>query len=211
VRGAILAELVLLLFSCSCSGGSDHEVLVELVTDLVPGVEFTSVSTSIEDPLRVNETAAIVGDDFVTGQRVAELLEVPNGTRLLTVRLLQATGELVAERRVRVEVNDDIGVTVLVTRDCQSVTCGEDQSCLGGTCVSVECGPATSDPSCGPAECAADSDCPAMADCARPRCTAGQVRRGLPLLGRSGGSDPVDTRRLQPLGFRSQRRLVGGG
>lgn len=59
---------------CASGCGDDEPLLfIELRTDLVPGVEFVSVQTSVAEPDRTATVAAGVSQDYLSGERVAEL------------------------------------------------------------------------------------------------------------------------------------------
>jgi len=167
--------ITLQLAAVMAAGCSDeqHDVLVELRTDLVPGVEFVAVRTSMDEPVRLDDRSAVFGDDYLTGQRVAELIGVPAGDRRISVRLIDAGGALVAERRVRLTFSEDLGVTVLVTRDCEGLACGVGQTCVGGRCTSEQCLEGVADEQCAAPECTADADCISMSACAIPTCSEG--------------------------------------
>ena len=183
VRGARAGFLAVWLAAAAGCGGGGVELDVDLKTDLVPGEEFSVVTTTILDGSatgggRVEETRASVRGDFARGVRVASFGGLDAGRYILRMRLARDTGLLVVERTVRVQISGNYVVTVLVTRDCRGIACppaGGDataSACVGGRCVSPDC--VVEHPeSCGVATCSADSDCPAMATCALPRCVAG--------------------------------------
>jgi len=165
-----LAALLLSLTACESDGAS---VVVDLRTDLVPGVEFVSVRTTLDSPVRVDDRSAVMSDDFVAGERVAELTDVPMGGGRLVVSLIDSAGDEVAARALRIDVAGDTGVTVVVTRDCVDVSCGSSQTCSGGTCVSEFCLEGVSADRCAPSECAAPEECAPMSGCSEARCVDG--------------------------------------
>ncbi len=176
----LLVAGVLATGACS----SQSELVVDLETDLVPGVEFARVETSVAGASGASagatriDGAASYGEDFLSGRSIADLTGLDSGRADVQVRLLDASGRLVVARRTIVEVSGRFAVTVIITRDCRSVSCpgvGGDPNatqCLGGRCVPPECSPDAL-VTCGGALCAADSDCPQpAAHCARARCDA---------------------------------------
>jgi len=163
-----LAVLVLVLVS----GCDDRpELIVDVRTDLVPGSELMALSASVDgaDAVRVNVDPAT---DWLAGGRVAEL-QVEPGTRTVVITALDAEGQTVVERSVRVSVELDIGVTVLLTRDCRGVVCdATNAACWAGGCVSDECSDESLS-SCGDPECTDASECPAAGPCGTARCELG--------------------------------------
>lgn len=161
-----------LLSACSDPAAT---LVLDLRTDYVPGVEFDSVETVLDDGTTVR-AAADAGADFVAGVRVAEIVGLPRRALAFEVRLRRA-GTRVDARPVRVALRSDTSVTVVMTRDCLRTTCpapGGDPAltaCVAGRCATPEC-VAESPDDCGPPECAVAADC-AAADCARPTCVAG--------------------------------------
>ena len=182
-RASSLIALGIALASCTPDG---HELLVDLRTDLRPAYDFTLVRVTVNeapDPSFVGDRrtqAAAIGDDYVTGQRVAEVRGVPVGAYFLTLELLDASAAIVATRRVRVELARSRTVTVVITSDCFAVSCpgaGDDSAateCVSGRCVSPGCS-AENPELCGGPGCATDSECPASAiDCVASRCVDGE-------------------------------------
>ena len=159
-----------MLFSAGC--GSDAVFVVDLRTDFVPGLEFTEVTTVItrdSTERRANTTVAL-GANAVRGLRMAEFSGVGQGTWLVELRLLDRGGAQIASGRVITDLGaDSRSVTVVVTRDCRGVRCGEGLTCVDGSCQDLRCSPENRD-AC-PAGCAADSECdPAGASCVVGRC-----------------------------------------
>lgn len=180
VRGLLLAATVWLA-GCTTSSAV---LTVDLRTDWVPVAEFLSIETEVfvASPLTEEgarrEAAARLDADFATGVRVAEYRDVGRGSRLVRVRLLDASGAVVAERSIRLELRGSHALTVLLTRDCVRGACpgrGEDPArteCLGGRCVEPLCAPGSAT-ECAEPECVTDGDCPGMASCSSPRCVEG--------------------------------------
>ncbi len=166
---ALAPVLALVMAACSGDGAI---VVLDLRTDIVPNVEFAAVETILTEPRDVQQVAALVGQDFVRGERIAELRNVPLGERVIDVSLLARDGSVVAERQVRIDVEGDLGLTVLITRDCVGMTCGGGNACVAGTCAPDTCVETGS--ACPAAECTSASDCPApAASCAEARCVGG--------------------------------------
>jgi hypothetical protein len=154
--------------------GNGADLVVELRTDMTPGVDFTAIQTDVLGTARSISVPAFVGDayasDFVV---VADFEDVPMGQTRLRVSLLTDDGSTVVDRTVSVLVEGSTGVQVLITRRCQDVMCPDDETCVRGECVPQECVTGTEDV-CPDAECMADGDCPASAvSCATPRCLSG--------------------------------------
>jgi len=165
-----LALLPLLLVAC---GDERAELLVDLRTDLVPGVEFLAVTTTVDSE---RDEATAVGDvSYVEGRRVATFSTLERGSKRLTLQLLGLGGRIVAERAVTFEFESDVGITVVITRNCSGVSCEDPaaSSCLAGRCVPAGCIDGLQ-PECGSAACASDSDCDApAAACATATCGDG--------------------------------------
>lgn len=156
--------------------GDDASLRVDLRTDFVPGVELREVRTIVDDDLSRTLTVTR-GDELFEAGRVADFDAIARGEHRIEVTLLGPEGEL-ARRSVRVRVEGDFGVTVLMTRDCRGVACpgaGDDisaLSCLGGTCVSDDCVDGTS-PDCPEPECRTTGDCDVAAACTDAECVEG--------------------------------------
>lgn len=171
--------VVLATLLVQCKGGGGFEVFVDLKTDYVPEQEFVRVRTELTEDgvglVRREDFTATSGSDFVGGTRIAELGGVPAGQHTILVQLVDFGGRVLSERLSRVSVDDDLALTVLITRSCESVSCplspgDPETTCSGGRCVSPDC--TELDPSaCPDPECLADADCPApTVDCAFARC-----------------------------------------
>jgi hypothetical protein len=173
----VLSVVVAVAAGC---GDDDASVFVELRTDFVPGVEFVEVRTTLgggpSDPVEAERrTTAARGDDYLAAVRVAEVDGLTRGSKTVRIELLGRAGEMVASRRVRVELDRDLGIAVLITRTCADVSCPGDMDapelteCLGGRCVAPEC--TLDDPAaCGASSCQSDEDCFVSAACAMAAC-----------------------------------------
>jgi hypothetical protein len=163
-----LSLLVLVLIS----GCDDRpRLFVDVRTDLVPGSELVTLS-AVVDGAEARRVSVDLATDWLVGGRVAEL-RVDPGTVTVVITGLDAEDQVVVERTVRVRVEVDIGVTVLLTRDCRGVVCdAANEACWAGGCVSDECSD-QSLASCGAPECANASECPVAGPCGTARCELG--------------------------------------
>ena len=168
-----------------CAGGSDSGLLVDLRTDYLPGVEFAEVEVGLEgmSALLIHEAAR--EENYIRGVRVAELSELA-GQVTLRVRLLAENGARLAENRVLVAAGASTGVTVVITRSCEAVTCpaagasSEATQCVGGRCVPPDCTP--EQPEACAQTCQRDADCPQpSATCALALCRDGTCFQGADL------------------------------
>jgi hypothetical protein len=170
-----------LVFAFACDGSDQAVLVVDLRTDLLPGVEFGRVDTTVtigSDERGALPFATSVGESFTSGQRVAEISELPKGTASVRVSLRDGSGAEVASRTTRVQIVGDTGVVVIIGRRCLTTVCpgaGDDPSateCSGGQCVPPTC--RSGDRSCGPNECTADGDCATAAACVSGVCASGE-------------------------------------
>jgi hypothetical protein len=166
-----LGPCVLGLLLCACTS-EESSLLVDLKTDLVPGVEFSAVRTVIEGRPAPVEVAAFMSDDFIAGRRVAEIDDIAAGTHVVVVSAIAADRTVLAERRFQVIVQGRYGLTAVITRDCRSVDCPVGDTCVGGRCAPVDC-VAPDDSSCPEPECGDAPSCPVPASCAEARCIEG--------------------------------------
>ncbi|QQR90797.1 MAG: VCBS repeat-containing protein [Myxococcales bacterium] len=174
------------LATSSCSSPSPQTLSVQLRTDMVAGIEFSLVRTELfEGALGAEGTAYRVLDDQVPAQDADLISGLTLGAfenvepEVVTVRvsLLDGSGESVVARPVQIKTADLQSVTIVITRDCQNVTCpGPDDpillACLSGACVDPRCSPETPE-LCGQPSCTEDSDCGSEASCAVGQCLAG--------------------------------------
>ncbi len=179
-RVALVAICV--LAACDSNTGN---LTVDLETDFIAGVEFTSVRVEVTEgafasdaPLpNAIETVAGVAR-FVPGRRVGELRGLLLGDHLVRVRLLDALGVVLVTRLVRVQLRDSYALTVVVTRDCAGITCPEPgdepalTTCLRGHCADPICADAEV-ATCPTVQCTASTDCVATSACVRPLCAEG--------------------------------------
>lgn len=168
---------------------------VDLKTDFAPGTEFDAVRLSIGsgDDALISEHIADAGADYVRGARLSEA-EVASGQTPVTVTLMRAGVEVIS-RSVSASVGSQINVaTVLITRDCESVACPNDNpsfdSCLGGECVDPRCTVETPE-FCPPPECTTDDACGVSVACYDARCQDG-VCFGVPNDANCGSGERCD-------------------
>ena len=166
----VFAALSLLALGCPAA---EYAVVVDARTDLEPGVDFVLVRTESATPdgawREVAESGAFRGEDFLRGQRVAELDAVSLGPMRLRVSLVDVAGAVVVDREVSIDVRGSTGIVVVLTRRCAGQTCpgpGDDPdatTCANGRCVPPAC------TDCVTPSCETDSDCSA-APCADVSC-----------------------------------------
>ncbi len=160
-------------------GCHDEELLlaVDLRTDLIPNEEFVSVRTLIDGRAHPVDLERLDGLNFLEGARIAELDGLQPGTLRLRVEVRGESGEVVAERPVTVTLEESIGITVVLGRDCADISCPLADAplataCLAGRCTNPAC-TAENPEACGPPECTVDADCPESSTCASSVCASG--------------------------------------
>ena len=173
-----------LLIASACASG-EVTLLVEVKTDLAPGVEFTGARARVAPvydgrrPVGVATRRADRADDarYERGVRIAELGLTP-GAFVVEVDLVDASGHAIASREIHIEVRGTTVLTVAIARSCLETTCpapGGDPvatECLGRRCVPPSCSTGE-EPGCE-RECDDDGDCPTpAAACARAACVDG--------------------------------------
>lgn len=174
--------------STACESAS-HELFVDVKTDLVAGVEFTSVRVELFDGVprpsdraggrRARAHVAAGGRAWLASERVAEIGGLAARTYWVRIELRDGLERSVASRLATVSVRGNVVVTVVITRDCIDVICpgpGDDPArtaCFGGTCVEPSC-TVESSAACGEAECRTSTDCSSPpAPCADAACVDG--------------------------------------
>ncbi len=159
----------------TCVGcAADDTLVIDLVTDLRAGVEWDGARVFVDGALQ-DEKLADAGGDYVVGERIFEGL-VESGQHRVEV-VLSNDGFETIRRPAQVRVSGTTGVTIVVSRECRSVSCPvEDpalEACLGGVCVEPSCTPETPE-LCPAPECTSDTDCGgAGVGCASTRCVEG--------------------------------------
>ncbi len=165
------------LFACD----SGLELSVDVKTDFVAGIEFNSVRLNLdgEQVTRVyfERGEFSFGSDFAAGQRISDLEGLEPGRYRVQAELLRADNSLLIEREVAVELTQSLAIAIVISRDCSEAMCPGDGSpgdisCLGGRCVDPECVTGFEEV-CPDPECQGPSDCPSIAECAIPICSAG--------------------------------------
>lgn len=168
---------MLALVSCQPAAGT---LTVDLVTDLVPGVEVFFARTTVTSngaASQVQMTRLESGDDALLGVRVAEARALVAGTYAARVELLDATGARLVQRTIEVRMSGNYALRVVVARDCLSVSCPgatdpvDRTECLAGRCVVPSC---VRPSECMSRECETNGDCPQpSAACASAECRDG--------------------------------------
>ncbi len=182
MRVSPLGPLPTLALALSACAPGSRFLDVDLVTDLVPGVEFTQVDTVVTPRGSTTGLTAhhdvASGQDFLAGERVADVPGLAPGELLVVVRLRRADGAVEIERTVVVDLVESMVVTVVASRDCRGVACPmagdspDATACLGSRCVPPQCF-VESSASCGTPDCASAVDCPQTSTCARFECIDG--------------------------------------
>lgn len=177
------------MFGCGRIGydrAGDHELVVQLVTGLVPGAEFVTVRTEVlsdeaGDLERVSmesEARANLGANYADGHQVASFA-LRSGLRTIRVRLFDARGVFLVEQRARILLESNYVLRVHITRDCVGVECPspgggpELLGCLNGRCVDPRC--AVESPEFCPeiVFCHDESECRVTSECATQSCDEG--------------------------------------
>ena len=164
------------------------ELLLDLETDLVPGVEVTLIRTERFDhlprteeraaPEHTRERRAERGERWDAPIRIAELTNLEPGRHYVRVRLLTQGDGPVLQRIAALTVRETSIFTITMTRDCRGVMCpvsGDDPTateCVGGRCGTDECTDETPE-HCPMPACTEDADCTARSACATARCSSG--------------------------------------
>jgi len=172
----VAAGLFLLALGCEGDGGS---LIVDVRTDYVAGVEFTAIEVGIVGGA-VQTVAVRREDDLVaTPRRAASFTGLAAGPVELFVRLVDPDGE-VTTRTVIADVTETFGLTVVLSRSCETATCplpGDPAAteCLGGACVEPQCtdGTQVACATTGLDGCMGPGDCPDASACGRPVCQEG--------------------------------------
>lgn len=153
-------------------------LFIDLRTDLVPGVEVTSVRTYVELDRTIVAMAVddLTSGDLVSGARIAEFDDLARGDYVVSVELEGPDGPVLA-RHVALTLNDTYVMTIVAARSCVGVVCPGETSpayateCLAGTCVAPEC--IELGGQCG-TRCASAADCgDAPSECGYWQCVLG--------------------------------------
>ncbi|MFN7698746.1 MAG: hypothetical protein ACK6CU_10140, partial [Deltaproteobacteria bacterium] len=152
------------------SSRAGEGLVVNLQTDFVPVAEFDYVRVEA-DGASARDVDVDARDSFARPRRITTFDVLPAGRRVISVTLFRGTTPVVG-RRVEVDFQGSYLVSVILSRNCVSVTCGDDETCVAGTCVSPSCVDGT-EPSCPRPQCRAFSDCASTTSCVSPSCVAG--------------------------------------
>lgn len=156
--------LVALLLILGCSGGDSRELVLQLRTDFVSGLEFDEIEVVLDE-----ESARVPQRMYQDSTREVLFLgnrSLPIDTYLVEVRLLYKE-RLVSSASVSVLLNpqnpsDVTVVTIPIQRTC-NLECTSGQTCFRGACIRSEC--AVEDP---PPSCTLTLECGEASDCAMP-------------------------------------------
>ncbi|MFK8000347.1 MAG: LamG domain-containing protein [Polyangiales bacterium] len=163
-----MRRLWLLVFLAGCAS-SDHELAVEVLSDLQPGVEVDRIEVRLDD---LSVFDGLPARPLTEGARVADL-EVSAGDHVIAGRAF-FNGELIAERRVLVQVREDQGLTVALTRNCRDVRCAEaGTTCSNAVCVDPQCSPETPQFCEAAVQCERSTDCDPAGVCGNVECLRG--------------------------------------
>ncbi|MFO0710388.1 MAG: hypothetical protein U0353_11150 [Sandaracinus sp.] len=153
-----------------CTNG--HTAVVQLQTDLVPGLEFDEVYVQATG---LRSRRANLRDDYGRPVQVAEIGGIAAGTNVLVEVSLRRGGTEIVSRRVQHHIQTDTILGVIITRNCLEIACPSPGApmateCRDGLCVTPDC---EEDRSCMSPECVTDSECSSSVACVTPRCALG--------------------------------------
>lgn len=164
-----------LLASLGAGCQSSAEVIVEVHTDLEPGVEFDAALAEVGAARASDRSRS--GAFLGAGVRLPALVVPPGPVELRAA--LELGGRTVVARSLAVRAQGSVVVPVWLVRGCVDLICpsgGAPETwteCDGGRCVAPDCVP-TDVVECAPSACDVDGDCPAAsASCAEARCDRG--------------------------------------
>lgn len=161
MRSFVLA-LALCLTGCPVS----HELLVELHSDLVPGVEFDTIELRLDGA--VNEEP-VRASDYLRGVRLMPL-SIEDGPHEIRAALRRGSTEVLSRRFVGTFHGPSL-LALWLVRSCVGLVC-EPLTCDGGRCVEDTC---DGGPGCTSPACMVDADCGATTvACAENRCDDGR-------------------------------------
>lgn len=156
----------------ACTPSSNLELAVDVLSDLQPGLEVDRFEVRMDD---VSVYDGLPTGPISDGARAVDL-EVEAGDHIIAGRAF-FNNEMVAERRVLVQVREDQALTVVLTRNCRGVECDEaGTTCANAMCVDPQCSPETPE-FCASAQCQVGTDCEPAGVCGSVEC-----RRGACLL-----------------------------
>lgn len=145
------------------SGGGTRELVLQVRTDYVAGLEFDQIEVRIDDELV--STHSLVYQDTVRDVLSAGDYSLGIDTYLVEVTLRNGAGGMVGFARISVLLDpqnaDDVTLVIVpIQRSCGDVRCGDSLTCFRGECVAPECAVEVPPESCDlVAECVAGMDC----------------------------------------------------
>lgn len=153
-------------------------MLIDLKSDLVPGVELVDVRVTLLDTdtdIELEPIAVARDANVAEGVRIARVEGLdPSPARRIRVVAHDVLGEEVTRQTIVVVNRDDAATTVMITRDCRGVTCEDANTrCLGSRCVDETCLTGAEE-SCPEPACSTAADCGGgFAECASSQCVDG--------------------------------------
>ena len=177
----LFSLLLLFLLPAAAAGCNDdtRTLIVEVRTDLTPGVEFVTVRAALSAPGTSDIIIpAVLGENFTAAVRLAEFDGLMDGNHELVVTAADAAGSVVVSRTVRLDLREDLAVTVALSRSCREISCpasgdaASQTTCVSGRCVDPTCSELAPD-LCAPGDCAADVECTMGSACAVGLCVEG--------------------------------------
>ncbi|MEM9862536.1 MAG: hypothetical protein AAF938_13015, partial [Myxococcota bacterium] len=200
-----------LVFLCSalilsCGGGANADLTVNLRSDYVPQVDFTSVRIALRAG-DANETVATVPaseSDYTRGEFLTNFGDLKQGDYVVRAELLAEDGRIVGSRSNALTLSQSTAVTLVITQSCRGVECpgGGDPSfteCSGGRCVAPGCSPET--PAFCDEGCLSNEECNGSVACAEGVCLAEGACLSVPndaLCDENEFCDPRDGCQLRP-------------
>lgn len=96
-------------------------LIVDLKTNYIPGEDFQYIDSFLVSQGDSRDTyfwqdSVRSDDDFIAGARIAEWPELDRGSYLMVTRILDDHGRAVDQRRMIVDLRENLGVTVLMSR-----------------------------------------------------------------------------------------------
>lgn len=128
--------MMLALLPMACDAGSRDRLRVEVLTDLVPGIEFDEARLEVDG---IASTRATLERGWYARDLISSPLrldaDLPAGEHLVVVSLRSA-GEEALSVRLRVVVEGLTGVPVSLLRQCLGVECDADAPNASVRCAS---------------------------------------------------------------------------
>ena len=175
---ALTLWLLCLTFVFACKVELESvDLLVALRTDYIAGSEFTQIDVHVVGTDKhVRSEACTHGKcaSFAQPKLVGTFEDLPQqGGRRVEVTLLDAQGKAIASDSGVIDHNERMALVLWITRSCAEVSCGDQQRCLGTSCVDARCTDGTQS-ECRDLQqaCRNDSECPTPA-CGTAHCNQG--------------------------------------